>query len=178
MNSTSKVTQKAIAGKFRPTENDIELPTLWWLNQFGILLPGSARLHVKSILQAMLLDVEYWCDDLIAHTIFRGSPIFSPNCLQLTNLRNHSLANLVIYLGKLTKIIYFYITHEQRRERRDTRINNLLLDCELNEKQFLAPTVFIHGGSLGIFQRFWQPSTLKFFNVGNLLAISGRIVLL
>ena len=101
-----------------------KIPTLWWINQFGILLPRRARLHVKSVLQAMLSDVENWCDDFMAHTIFRGSPIFSPNCLQLTNLRIHSLANLVIYLGKLTKIFwffYFYNTQTKREKRYQTQ---------------------------------------------------------
>ena len=85
------------------------------------MLPRSARLHVKSVLQAMLSDVEYWCDDFMAHTIFRGSPTFSPNCLQLTNLRIHNLANQVIYLGKLTKIIYFYNTQTKREKRYQTQ---------------------------------------------------------
>ena len=50
-----------------------------------------------------------------------GKPYLFSKLLAINNLRIHSLANLVTYLGKLTKIIYFYNTQTKREKRYQTQ---------------------------------------------------------
>ena len=115
-------------------------------------------------------DTKCWWCILLAHTKFCGSPIIFPNCLQLTKSRNFSLAkNWVIYyiiLGKVNKNCL-----------RETWFNNLLLDCEFNKLHPFVCTTCIHGRSLGISRKLQQWIT-RFFNFRNILAISGRVVML